>query len=258
MVDGLKCGNSHFARVLLFWTLGLYVQSLLYIADQVGSIASGQILISERQQHVVDLGEPFIEFTLFLLQFRYFLLELPLHFSVVLVWFLDLRAYLLLQVAVLPFPVCKSKLSLQNSALELADVLLYLLQLPLLGHKFLSDEVEVIPALVLLHHLKHLFQVLPKPFVVLANLQFLFVLVDLRFDPFLGNGKRFGHNLVDMIREDHSAFPQGITEVSERNYFGVLHLLPQKVFLPHAELPPLVLVVEIRFVDVGEGLEKLP
>ena len=60
-----------------------------------------------------------------------------------------------------------------------------------------------------------------------------------------------------MIGEDHSTFPQGVAEVLEGDYFGVLHLLTQKVFLPHAEFPPLILIVEVRFVNVREGLEEL-
>ena len=141
MVGGIEGGDRHLSRVLLLRTLGLYVQGLLYIADQVGSVAPGQGLISERQQDIVDLCEPLIEVTLFLLQFGYLLLELPLHLGVVLVGLLDLRADLLLQVVVLPLPVFKGELGLQNSALELADVLLDLLELPLLGDEFLSNEV---------------------------------------------------------------------------------------------------------------------
>lgn len=258
MVGGLKSGNSHLARVPLLRTLRLYVQGLLYIADQVCSVAPGQVLINERQQDVVDLCEPLIKLTLFIPELEYLLLELPLHLRVVLVGLLDLSADLPLQVIVLPLPVLEGELGLQNPALELTDVLLDLLELPLLGDELLRDEVEVIPTLVLLHHLEHLFQILPKLLVVLTNPQLFLVLVDLRFDPLLGDGERLGHYLVDVIGEYHSAIPQGVAEVLEGDNFGVFHLLAQKVFLPHAELPPLVLIVEVGLIDVGEGLEKLP
>ena len=144
-----------------------------------------------------------------------------------------------------------------DSTLQLADVLLDLLQLLLLSHELLRDEVQVVPALVLLHDLEHVLQVLSELLVILDDPHLLLVLPDLDLDALLGQRDGGGHDLVGVLAEPDAAGPQLVAEVVEGDQLGVLELLAQEGTLVDRELLPQVHLVGVGFVDVVVGFGEL-
>ena len=123
----------------------------------------------------------------------------------------------------LPGP--KNALRVLDSTLKLPNVLLYLLQLLLLCHKFLGNEVQIVSSFVFLHNLKHVLKVFSKFLIMITNPKFLFVFDDLNLNAFFGQWHRRSHNFVRMIAELDSTSSKLVTQVIKRDYFRVLYLL---------------------------------
>jgi hypothetical protein len=148
-------------------------------------------------------------------------------------------------------------LRILDSAFELGDVLLDCLQLFFLCDEFLRYEIEVVPALVLLHDLEHGLQVLSEATIALADSQLFLVLRDLHLDALLGQRHCSAHHFLGLFSEADAAAPEGFAEVVEGLRLGVAQLFSQEGLLVDGYLLALVLLVSAGAVDVRVGLPEL-
>lgn len=81
--------------------------------------------------------------------------------------------------------------------LEFTNILLYFLELFLLHDELISDEGNIISALVLLHHGKHVLQFLTELLVVLRDLDLFLIIVNQLPDALLDQGNTVCH--IDVI-----------------------------------------------------------
>lgn len=114
---------------------------LLDGSNLVSCVVAGQWLLNKRHEDASNLLKPSKEVSLLIFELLNLFFYLLLQDYELLILLLHPPRDLLLQLFVLVLPESQHGLRVLDSTLQLADVLLYLLQLLFFGHEFLSDEV---------------------------------------------------------------------------------------------------------------------